>query len=371
MEMAVNRVANDAAKVTSLVDLFNGVPNRDLIRNLEVSMSAVQIGGRSFPVSHNDRGSATCYINCPSTAYIAYAIDETRNFMSVPLLRSAMIGLIRACAPLVRASGLDHQVQINNWLYSTNPVPLIDSTLAAEMRDRMVAQNPTRAVVIRSLNDIADQASIAALRAAGFIMLPARQLYIFPADGGARRMRNHMKTDRALLRDTPFHLAEDDSFTGADYARAQQLYDMLYLDKYTPLNPQYTARYLAEMHARGILQMRGLRDGDGVLVAVTALFENGRTLTQPIVGYDTGLPLKAGLYRMVMAMAQDHAMAHGLFFNMSAGAGEFKRNRGAVPAIEYSAVYARHLPRRQRAAIRAMQGVLAGIGIPLLRRFEL
>ena len=367
----MDSVANDAAKVTALVDMFNSAPNRDLIRNLVVSMSAEDIGGRCFPVSHNDHGSATCYINCPSTAYVAYAIDETRNFMSAPLVQTGVVGLIRACAPLVRASGLDHQVQVNNWLYSTNPVPLIDRTLAAEIRDTMVARNPTRAVVIRSLNDIADGASIAALRSEGFIMLPARQLYIFPADGGTQKMQNNMKADRTLLRKTPYHLAEDGSFTSTDCARAEQLYNMLYLDKYTPLNPQYTARYLAEMHARGILQLRGLRDDAGVLVAVTGLFENGRTLTQPIVGYDTTLPLRAGLYRMVMAMAQDHAIARGLFFNMSAGAGAFKRRRGAVPAIEYSAVYARHLPRRQRAAIRAMQGILAGIGIPLLKRFEL
>ncbi len=86
MEMAVNRVANDAAKVTSLVDLFNGVPNRDLIRNLEVSMSAVQIGGRSFPVSHNDRGSATSIAPAPRISLM-------------PLMKRAISCQCRCCDP--------------------------------------------------------------------------------------------------------------------------------------------------------------------------------------------------------------------------------------------------------------------------------
>jgi len=279
--------------------------------------------------------------------------------------------LIGACAPLVRMSGLDHQVQVNNWLYSTNPVPLLDRAAIAALRANLTARFPHRAIVIRSLNEIADPATIASLRAEGFRMLAARQVYIFAGRGSAPAMTTDMKRDRKRLRTTPFERVSNGDFSEADYARAEELYRMLYLDKYTPLNPHYTARYIREMHRRGILSLAGLRRPGGGLVAVTALSKNGRTLTQPIVGYDTGLPVGEGLYRMMMAVAQDHATAHRLFFNMSAGAAAFKRLRGALPTVEYNAVYAGHLLRRRRLAVRIMEIVLARVGIPLLRRFEL
>ncbi|RWX65355.1 GNAT family N-acetyltransferase [Mesorhizobium sp. M4B.F.Ca.ET.089.01.1.1] len=367
-----DRVQNSPGKVEAFVRLFNDVPVRDLVANLTTSVESVEVAGRTFPLTLNDTSDApNCYICCPSGAYIDYAVDETRNFIAHPSLRRSLKALIGACAPLVRASGLDHQVQLNNWLYSTNPVPLLDRAAIAALRADLAARFPDRAIVIRSLNEIADPATIAALKAEGFRMLAARQIYIFADRGSAPAMSNDMKRDRKRLGSTPFKRVGDADFRDPDYARAEQLYSMLYLQKYTPLNPHYTARYIAEMHRRGVLSLVGLRRPGGELVAVTGLFENGGTLTQPIVGYDTGLPIAEGLYRMVMAMAQDHATARGLFFNMSAGAASFKRRRGAVAAIEYNAVYAGHLPRRRRVAIRVMETVLARVGIPLLRRFEL
>ena len=367
-----DRVRNDPETVRAFADLFNAFATEDLIGNLKTQVMALDIAGRSFPVTLNDRADApNCYICCPSTAYIDYAVDETRNFQATPLLRRAVIAVIDACAALVRASGLDHQVQVNNWLYSTNPVPRLDATAAVALRDTLTERYPDRAVIVRSLNGIADQQTIDALKSAGFRMLAARQIYIFANRSAKPPMTKNMKWDRRQLRETPYRLIGNDGFSDSDYPRCEALYNMLYLEKYTPLNPHYTALYIREMHQRGILRMKGLRDGDGELVAVTGLFENGATLTQPIVGYDTTRPIEEGLYRMLMALSQEHATANGLFFNMSAGAAKFKRLRGAVPTVEFNAVYAKHLPFRQRLAIGIMERVLARIGIPLLQRFEL
>ena len=102
-----------------------------------------------------------------------------------------------------------------------------------------------------------------------------------------------------------------------------------------------------------------------------AFFEADDTMTAPIVGYETSLPQALGLYRRLMALAARRARAGRLLLNMSAGAAAFKRNRGGVAAIEYSAVFTRHLPLRHRVAAWLVRVLLDTIGLPLLRRFEL
>lgn len=94
-------------------------------------------------------------------------------------------------------------------------------------------------------------------------------------------------------------------------------------------------------------------------------------ITAPIVGYDTRLPGKEGLYRMLTALCIEEAARRRWVLNFSSGASHFKRLRGGAPEIEYSMVYVRHLPAARRAAWRALQIASAGVAAPLLRAFRL
>jgi hypothetical protein len=236
---------------------------------------------------------------------------------------------------------------------------------------RLTQVYPNRVIIIRSLNSIADQGSIRTLKNAGFKMLASRQIYVFGSGNEGPKHRATIRKDQTLIIRNDFTLSHDIEFTDEDFERCEILYNMLYLEKYTPLNPQYTKTYLKEMWVRGLLKLVGARNKEGVIDAVTGLFENGITLTQPIVGYDTTKPLETGLYRIAMSLAQQYATENHCFFNMSAGAASFKRNRGARSVIEYMAVYNRHLRFKSRAATFLIRKALDIIGVPLLRRFEL
>jgi len=67
-------------------------------------------------------------------------------------------------------------------------------------------------------------------------------------------------------------------------------------------------------------------------------------MTGFVMGYDIEIPHQLGLYRQAFVLFLDEARRRRQILNLSAGAGSFKEFRGAVPHIEYDAVYDRHLP---------------------------
>ena len=346
-------------------DLFALGSDRQ-IANLRARVGLIRADNSRVPVTFADAADRpNCYLCCPSTAYIDYGIDETRHFTRQPALRLALTGLLRAAAPLVRATGLDHQAQVNNWLLATNPPP--PKGIVSAMQS-LARQHPDRAILLRSVNDRLDAPLLAELRAAGGVLIPARQVWIWQP--GQSPVPQNRKWDARLVADGRVAVEQGDSFSAADFDAAADLYGQLYLQKYTPLNPQYTPAFLRGMAQAGLMKLTGLRYG-GVLVGVIGTVALGGMLTAPVVGYRTDLPQKLGLYRRLIALAMAEAAERDIAFNISAGAASFKRLRGAQPAIEYTAALVSHLPLKNRMATVALAGLLTRIGVPLLQRYAL
>lgn len=337
-----------------------------LVANLRAEITTVSAGDTALPVTLcNRRNRPNCYICQPSTAYIDYGIEETRHFTRAPLLQTTLIALLRSARPLLHASGLDHQAQVNNWLLATNPPPPAGIIPAL---NRLAHRYPDRAIVLRSLNDATDAPLLAELRSAGITLLPARQVWIRPP--GRRPASRDCRRDAALLADGRLTLVPQHAFSEEDFTTAAALYGQLYLQKYTPLNPQYTPAFLRGMAQAGLMTLTGLRQ-DGPLLGVIGTVTMGGILTAPVVGYRTDLPQELGLYRRLLALAMAQADAADMAFHMSAGAASFKRNRGAQPAIEYTAALVSHLPRRNRVATAALAALLTQIGLPIMRKYGL
>ncbi len=146
-----------------------------------------------------------------------------------------------------------------------------------------------------------------------------------------------------------------------------QLYGLLYLDRYSTLNPQFTPAFIAMTHSTGLLRYSGLRDAAGQLVAIAGCLVRGGILTTPIVGYDTALPRAHGLYRLACVLLTQMAQSYGVRLNSSAGAAAFKRLRGAHGEIEYTAMFSGHLTAPRRAGIAAMEFLLNRLAVPLMQ----
>ncbi|MCZ2498602.1 GNAT family N-acetyltransferase [Xylophilus sp. Kf1] len=348
--------------------LHHGRPTLPFIANLEAEVHGIDAGPHAFPVTVSAPRPDNAWVVSPVTTYGRYATEESER-LAPAWARPALRGATGWATREMLATGLERAVSVNNWLVSTNLYPPLETRVVETLRDQCIARWPTSAVWLRSLNRVQHGPWLDALVAAGFRLIPTRQVYLFQDLRTSRR--SNLRQDLALLRRTALRPVAHQDFRPADFERGEQLYARLYLQKYSGLNPAYTAGFLRAWHQAGLLRMSGWRGADGELLAVVGVFCQGDVSTAPIVGYDTGLPQSLGLYRLLMAQVFRHALDSRTVLNLSAGAAGFKRLRGGLPAIEYSAVHARHLPARARRFLWILHAVTHGFGVPLMKAMKL
>jgi hypothetical protein len=364
--------SSDIAKARSFHELLQSAPSEHFITNLSTTVGLHALGPTVLPITINaDPARPTCYLCCPSVAYIDYAREELRHFSGFRFLSRTLDAVLKLGYPLIRAAQLDRQVQINNWLLATNPIQDVPLDALVAMTREIAGLNPGHVVIWRSLNDYSDNDAIRVFRQAGYQMYPARQIYLLDCRRGEPRVHRDERRDNALLDSGAFRFVPSAEFRDDDDVRAQTLYQHLYLEKYTWLNPQYTPAFIKSMRVNGLLEFQGLRAQDGRLAGVISFFDCGRTMTAPIVGYDSNFPQETGLYRMLMALGTRRARERKMLYNMSAGAASFKRSRGGIRALEYSAIYNAGASPKQRSAAFVVRKILERVGVPVLRSFEL
>ncbi len=179
-----------------------------------------------------------------------------------------------------------------------------------------------------------------------------------------------IKRDRRLIDSGLYEVVEPDGIKEQDIPRIAELYRMLYIDKYSAYNPQFTEAFFQLTLRERLLNIYGLRK-DGRLDAVLGFFGRDAVMTTPLFGYDTTLPAETGLYRMLSILLIDLSEQRGQLLHESSGVGQFKRNRGAYGALEVSAVYDRGSSRAIRGGWWLLEQLLYRIGVPLIRKLKL
>lgn len=335
------------------------------IANVRTRVGVVRVDDLALPFTVNDCEPGNSYVCSPYDHYVDYAREELRNLAS-PLLSGLLGGLLLGVGAVFRWASLDRVVHVNNWLVSTNLYPPLTTAQIAEVTRRLRAEYPDHALAWRSVCGAPLRAAFAQ---AGYRAVPSRQIYLLEPDRLNHASRRIWRRDLRLLDRGPYEVVVP---TPEDLPRLKELYDLLYLRKYSMHNPQFTVRYLAAVLASGALELRALRHREtGRLDGLAGWFERHGTLTTPLFGYDTSLPQGVGLYRMLSALVFRRAQERGLLLHMSSGAAGFKRCRGGRAEIEVSMVLYRHLPWRRRLAWELLGALLQGVAVPLLRHYRL
>lgn len=340
---------------------------RHFIANATSRMALLAGEGAALPVTVDDGGYGRSYVASPHSAYALYAREEL-DIVGMRRGRTAARAALSVADRLLHAVQFNRAVHLDNWMLSTNLHGEWTGNGLTAMRRMLTQHCPDHFLILRSLDSWGSAALLDAAKADGWILVPARQIWVVDDLRQEWRGRSDYGNDRRALARSGLRIEDVTQFPAEDCARVAQLYAMLYIDRYSSLNPRFTEDFVAMTQASGAMAYRVARDPSGQIMSVAGMLERGGIMTPSIVGYDTGRPQSEALYRIATFMFCDWAMERGFALHGSAGAAHFKRQRGAHGVIEYMAVFADHLPVARRSAVKMLAQILERFAVPMMQR---
>lgn len=330
-----------------------------VLRNARFDLHALRLADRAFVVVV-PQGRQGSWVTSLATTYGRAARDEVRRKLSGRSAAAFWVGAWLA-ETVLRLTRADQAVYVNHLLFSTSLYGAwsgdgLDDALRA-LRRRF----PGRAIVWRSLNAHDNRRLLSALDARGGRRLVSRLVWSLADPARQWRPRTDVKADLKLAPAQGFRVERPPRLEPQDLDRVVQLYEAVYLRKYSPTNPAYTPEALSGALASGVLSFEVVRSPAGEIQAFAADHVYDGVLCSPMLGHDPDRPRRSGLYRIAMSLSVLRALELGLPVNYSAGAGAFKRNRGATPTLEFMIVFDSHLPPWRRAGYALVSRALQAI----------
>jgi hypothetical protein len=337
------------------------------VGNARGAIRPVPFAGGFLPLLLSEDHKDSTYVASLLSGWVRYALFEACRQLP-PTYCAAVRASALPLTGVLRVVGLHRAAILGNWLVSTNLYPDVGPDDWRQARDAALAWAPDRPLAIRSVCAGVNPALPAQLAGDGWLLVPARQVYLCdPADPATAR-HNHVRKDRRLLDAPEFVWLTPDELTGVHLPALRRLFRNVYFDKHSPLNPDFSDAFFELCLQRRFLELHALRHA-GELVGMLAILDRHGWVTTPLIGYDTSLPQELAIYRRLMARLLNNAARRHARLHYSSGAGSFKRVRGGMPHTEYTAIFVRHLPRPRQAAAHAFAALSRRFAAPLLTRY--
>ncbi|MBK8821650.1 MAG: GNAT family N-acetyltransferase [Anaerolineales bacterium] len=299
-----------------------------------------------IPITISDFHLDNTYTVSPYSHYVSYGGYEEVKHLHNPPVEALIKLLMGPIAKYFRSADLDKVAYVNNYLLSTNLYPSVNSEQLSALSEALPKWFPERVIVFRSVDEKKNPHIADILKEKNYDMVLSRQVWYMDAEEASHTRQ--YKEDVRVLRKNDYEIVDGKDLSDDELARSLHLYNMLYLEKYSYYNPQFTFEFMKLARDSEILHLRALRR-DGQINAVMGFFIRNGAMTQPLFGYDTSLPQEEGLYRLLTLITLQEGLRRGLLVHASGGVGKFKKVRGGKSVTEYNAVFAKHLPAwRQR-----------------------
>ncbi len=375
MDSVLEKIDFNTSEITDkeLVDgYFQPIIKNDsssLIRNVKTKINYLSLKDKKIVYSINNSEYLNSYVCSPFNQYFTYAKEEL-VIVKFKFLKMILTLVINFFEIFAKIGQINKNIIFNNWLLSTNLYTSINENDLEEVVAYSKKKYPNHAIIFRSINQKIYPGIFSILKKSKFKLVGSRQFYYAdPSDANIFKI-NNIKNDLRLLKKSDYEILSNSDILDSDIPRIVDLYNQLYLDKYSYNNPQFSVEFIKNTLKNNLFTYYFLKKNNQI-DAVVGLFKRGNVVTPPVVGYDRALPAETGLYRKLMMISLLHAKKANSTIHLSSGASQFKRLRGGSPEIEYIAVYCSHLTWSRKLIWFTIFLLVNKMGIPIMKKFKL
>lgn len=343
----------------------NGVSN--YIKNIQTDLRILVYDQYVFPVTINHTEYENSYVCSPYSYYVSYGRDSLKLLtqgISYYFLQSLLWGADK----VLRYCQINKVVIINNWLFSTNLNPPIEDNhlkaIVAYLQDLF----PDHTIMFRSIDPQMSPTYYKNLEGLKFSLIASREIFFIKPDESTLMDSRLFKSDVRLLKNSGYEIIDGEQLQKEEITNLLKLYQNVYIDKYSHLNPQFTKEFLDHALNEKLMHFKALKKEGRIDGIVGYIIEHGKMFC-PFFGYDRLIPKEIGLYRLLSTVLMLEAHEHKLCFHLSSGASTFKKIRKAESCIEYTAVFHKHLRLKRRFPWLLLKSICNSIGKIFMKRY--
>ncbi len=332
------------------------------IKNINCEIKILKINDLLIPLVFTDRNYDDCLYTSLLSHYIKYISEEFDK------KNSKFNFILKFIEKYLIKNEINKTIYVNQWFISTNLYPALTKDDIQEITDFLKINYKNYAIVFKNIIKEYDTNLYENLNRQGYKEIISRQIFI-----NDKKMTKNSKQRAKVKKDFKFYINSNYKAykvqNNDDYTRIKDIYTMLYIKKYSKYNPLYTEEYFKLTAFNPIFNLTVFKNKN-IIDSMCLTLANSNVMTAPAVGYDLTMSKDLGLYRIISAYIGELYNKNYAIFNMSAGIGEFKMQRGAKPYFEYLMIYYNHLPANKRIMFYILKSFVNKI-IPILCKYKL
>lgn len=338
------------------------------IKNINAEAKILKVDNVLLPLIIADKNYDDSLYTSFYSSYIGYIL---KDLTSTSFVTTFFKHLLELCGRALKKVEINKVIYVNHWLLSTNLHPSFTKEQVRLITDVLKKEYPEHAIVFKNIAPKLLPTLFDNLKTQSYRMIVSRQVFILDREARKainKKQRAKIKKDRKLIDNTDYYFSE--CLSDDDFKRLAEIYHQLYIDKYSIYNPCYTSEFFELLKDNPLFNLQILRTEDAI-DGMLLTFSIDNQSTCPAMGYQLDKMPESALYRMLVAKLTADSEENNLDFHMSAGVGDFKKQRGARAETEYSAIYFEHLPLCKKFVYTLLEQIVNNLVIPLFKKYKI